>query len=314
MFRYVVRRIITLVPLIIILSILVFLYIHLMPGDPVQAMLGQYAPPGQVEQVRHELGLDRPLYVQFTDWVVGLMHGDLGTTLGTRQPITPILIDRIPATLELAAAAFIISIAVGLPTGFIAGLMKDTKYDYVFSVFALAGLSTPSFWMGQIFVLVVALEWRVLPPSGYIPISENLTRNLAFLALPALTLGLVRAPYIAKMTRTAVVETMQEPFVDFARAKGLRRKTILLRYVWRHVIPEISVVLGLHIAGLLGGSIIIEELFNWPGMGRLLVGAVIERDYFMVQATVLLYAIIVIWINLLGEIAHGWLDKRVRLE
>jgi len=313
MIRYALRRLATLIPLVVGLSVVVFLYIHMMPGDPVQAMVGRYASPELVDQVRHELGLDRPLQVQFVEWVTGLVRGDLGITLRSRQPITPILIGRIPATLELAGAAFLISVVIGIPSGFVAGLMKDTKFDYIFSVAALAGLSTPTFWSGYLLVLLLSLRWGLLPSSGYVPLTEDLKQNLIYLIMPAFTLGIARAPYIAKMTRTAVVETLQEPFVEFSRAKGLRKQRILLRYVWRHALPSIAVVLGLHIAGLLGGSIIVEELFNWPGTGRLVVGAVLERDYFMVQATVLIYAVIVISINFLAEIVHALLDPRVRL-
>ena len=314
MLRYSIRRFLVLIPLMVGLSVVVFLYVHMMPGDPVQAMAGPDTNPEVVEKIREELGLNRPLHVQFLDWAKGLLHGDLGITFRSRQPITPILLNRIPATLELAAGAFIVAVVIGLPPGFLAGLKKDTKFDYIFSLVALAGLSTPLFWSGYLLMLVLAVKWGKLPAVGYIPFSENPKLNLTYLIMPALTLGIGMAPYIAKMTRTAVVESMQEPFVDFARAKGLRRKRIILRYIFRHAILSIVVVLGMDIGFLLGGQIVVEELFNWPGTGRLMVRAVLERDYFMVQSTILIYAAVFILLNFCTELIHGLLDPRVRLE
>ncbi|MBC8492697.1 MAG: ABC transporter permease [Chloroflexi bacterium] len=314
MLRYSMRRLAISIPVIVGLAVVVFLYIHLMPGDPIQAMVGRDASPELVQQIRHEFGLDRPLYEQFTDWVAGLLHGDLGITFRSRQPITPILLGRIPATIELAAGAFIVALLLGMPSGFLAGVMKDSKFDYIFSLVALAGLSAPLFWTGYLLMLALGVKWRVLPAMGYIPFTDDPGRNLLYLILPAFTLGFGMAPYIAKMTRTAVVETMQEPFVAFAEAKGLRKKVILIRYVLRHAIPSIAVVLGMDVGFLLGGQIVVEELFNWPGTGRLMVRAVIERDYFMAQATILVYAGVFIFVNFFAELLHAWLDPRVRLD
>jgi len=314
MLRYSVHRLLVLIPLMIALSVVVFLYIHMMPGDPVQAMAGPDAPPELVEQIRQELGLDRPLHVQYIEWVIGLLHGDLGITFRTQQPIGPILLNRIPATVELALGAFIVAVVLGLPPGFLAGLKKDTKFDHAFSVVALAGLSTPLFWSGYLLMLVLAVKLGVLPAVGYIPFSEDPKQNLIYLIMPALTLGFGLAPYIAKMTRTAVVESMQEPFVHLARAKGLRTNRIVYRYVFRHAILAIIVVLGMDIGFLLGGQIVVEELFNWPGTGRLMVRAVLERDYFMVQATVLIFAGVFVFVNFFVELFHGWLDPRIRFE
>lgn len=314
MLRYVVHRLLVLIPLMIGLSVVVFLYVHMMPGDPVQAMAGPDARPELVAEIRRDLGLDRPVHVQFWDWVTGLPRGDLGITFRTRQPIGPILVKRIPATLQLAGGSLLVAVALGLPPGILAGLKKDTKLDYVFSLFALAGLSTPLFWSGYLLMLLFAVKWGVLPAVGYVPSSQSLRQNLTYLVMPAFTLGLGMAPYIAKMTRTAVVETMQEVFVYFGRAKGLPSKRIIWRYVFRHAMLPIIVVLGMDMGYLLGGQIVVEELFNWPGTGRLMVRAVLERDYFMVQATVLIYATIFILINFAAELLHGWLDPRIRFD
>lgn len=314
MLRYSMRRFIVSIPVVIGLSVVVFFYIHMMPGDPIQAMVGRYASPKLVEQIRHEFGLDRPLHVQFADWIAGLLRGDLGITFRARKPIAPILLGRVPATVELAAGAFVVAVLLGMPSGFLAGVMKDSKFDNIFSLVALAGLSAPLFWTGYLLMLVLGVKWRVLPSVGYVPFTEDPKRNLIYLIMPAFTLGFGMAPYIGKMTRTAVVETLQEPFVDFARAKGLRKRVILLRYVFRHAFLSILVVLGMDVGYLLGGQIVVEELFNWPGTGRLMVRAVLERDYFMVQATILIYAMVFVFVNFLAELLHARLDPRVRLE
>ncbi len=314
MLRYIINRLVLFIPLLFGLSIVVFIYIHLIPGDPVQAMVGPYGSQEFVAQLREEFGLNRPLYVQYVDWLTNALRGDLGITFRSRQPIAPLLAARIPATLELALGGLIIAILMGLPTGIIAGLNKNSRFDYIFSVLSLGGYSMPIFWSGTLLLLLLGVKWQVLPSQGYVPFKDDPIQNLKHLTMPAVTLGIALSPYIGRMARAAVVETLQEPFVAFARAKGLKRVTILSRYVLRHAITSIVVVLGLDIGYLLSGQIIVEELFNWPGAGRVIVRAILERDYFMVQATILIYAGVFLLINFLVELLHAWLDPRVQLK
>jgi len=314
MLRYTLNRILLFIPILFGLSMLTFIYIHLIPGDPVQAMIGPTGTPEMVAQMRHELGLDRPIYVQYLDWVGGALHGDLGISFRSRQPITPLLLDRIPATLELAGAALAFAILLGLPSGILAGLHKNTRFDYVFALLSLGGYSIPVFWISTLLLLVVGVQWKLLPSQGYIPFGQDPVGNLRLLILPAISLGLGLAPYIGRMARAAVIETLQESFVGYANAKGLHERTVFWRYIFRHAIVAILVVLGLDIGFLLSGQIIVEEIFNWPGAGRIVVRGVLERDYYVVEATILLYALLFLAINFVVEVLHGVLDPRVQLK
>jgi peptide/nickel transport system permease protein len=313
MIRYAVYRVLLLILLLLGLSAVLFFYLQLIPGDPVAGMLGQGGTPQLIAQLRHEFGLDRPLPVQYWDWLTGLFQGDLGITFGSRQPIAPILVDRIPATLQLTLASMFWAVAIGWPAGFFAGMYKDSWMDRVFSVSALAGLSTPVFWLGTLLVLVVAVKLQWLPSQGYVPLTTDPVASLRYTLLPSLTLGLALAPYLARMSRAATVEVQQEQFMTYAQAKGLRRRTIMMRYSARNAILPVVVVLGLQLGTLLGGQVIVETLFAWPGLGRLLVQGAIERDYFMVQATILVVAALYGLLNLVGELLHAWLDPRIRL-
>jgi peptide/nickel transport system permease protein len=314
MLRYAANRLLLFLPILVGLSLVTFIYIHLIPGDPVQAMVGPSGGPELVAQMRQELGLDRPLHIQYIDWITGALRGDLGISFRSRQPITPLLLDRIPATLELAGAALLVAIGVGMPSGILAALNKNTRFDYVFSLLSLGGYSMPMFWTGTLLLLLFGVYWKVLPSQGFVPFSRDPLGNLRLLILPAVTLGIGLAPYIGRMVRAAVIETLQENFITYAHAKGLREKTVFWRYVFRHAIVGILVVLGLDIGYLLSGQIIVEEIFNWPGAGRIIVRSVLERDYFVVQATILVYALLFLSINFVVEILHGLLDPRVQLK
>ncbi len=314
MLRYSINRLLLFIPLLFGLSVVVFIYIHLLPGDPIQAMVGPSGSQEFVQQLREEFGLNRPIYVQYIDWAAGMFRGDLGITFRSRQEIAPLILARVPATLELALGGLIVAILFGLPTGILAGLNKGSKFDHIFSFFSLAGYSMPVFWVGTLLMVWLGVNWKILPSQGYIAFSQDPVKNLQFLVMPAVTLGVGLGPYIGRMARAAVVETLQEQFVTYAHAKGLGRPTILNRYVLRHAIVSIVVVLGLDIGFLLSGQIIVEELFNWPGAGRLIVRAVLERDYFMVQSSVMIYAGVFLVINFFVELLHAYLDPRIQLK
>ena len=314
MLRYTLNRLLLLVPLLFGLSVLTFLYLHVIPGDPIAGMLGPGGNPKLIGELRHQYGLDQPVMLQYSQWLGGLLsHGSLGITFGSGQPITPILISRIPATLQLTAAGMIFTVLIGLPAGFWAGIYKDRWPDWVLSPASLIGLSTPPFWVGTLLILVVAIGLQWLPAGGYVPISQDPIASLRDTLMPGFALGLSLAPYLARMTRAATIEVQQEQFVKHARAKGLRWRTILLHYSARNAILPVVVVLGLQLGRLLGGQVIIEELFNWPGVGRLLIEGAIQRDYAMVQALLLVIAAVYIGLNLVAELVHAALDPRVRL-
>jgi peptide/nickel transport system permease protein len=313
MLRYAIQRIVLLIPLVIGLSFVIFMYLRLLPGDPVATMLGPGAPPGLIAQLRHDFGLDQPLLAQYVNWVEALTRGDLGISFASRQPIAPLLINRIPATLQLTIGGIFFAVLIGLPLGFIAGLRKDTKLDRLLSIGALVGLSTPAFWLGTIMILVVAVNLRWLPSAGYAPLLTDPVASLRFMLMPSLVIGIALAPYLARMTRAATVEVQQEPFVAFATGKGLKRRTIIGRYSFRNAIVPVVIVLSLQLGNLLGGVFVVETLFAWPGLGRLMVSGISQRDYFMVQAILLVVAVIWIVLNLCAELIHAWLDPRIRL-
>jgi peptide/nickel transport system permease protein len=314
MLRYALRRLILMIPLLAGLAVLVFFYIYMIPGDPVAGALGPYATEEAVAYMRHELGLDRPVAVQFLDWAKGAIRGDFGISFTGRTEITPVLINRIPATLELAFGGLVFAVGIGLPFGFIAGLNKNTKIDYLFSTAALGGLSLPHFWVGTLLLIFLGVKFKILPTGGYVPFKEDPVQSLRHLLMPAFVIGINLAPFIARMTRAAVIETMQEPFVAYARAKGLRKVTILFSYIIRHSLCQIVVVLAMYSGHLLGGSLVVEELFLWPGMGRLFVGSVKDLDYFLIQACILIYAALRLLLNLLADLAHARLDPRIQLK
>lgn len=297
--------------MIAVLSFVIFVVLRALPGNPFNS--GGPMPPELLEQLTIKYGLDQPVLVQYVKWVQGVFHGDLGVSFVSRQPISNLLVQRVPATLHLAIASLLVAIIVGLPLGFIAGIKKDTWLDKVTSMTALLGLSVPQFWLGTIFVLTVGVRLRWLPTSGYVAFTQDPIRSLQFTIMPALTIGLSLAPYLARMTRTATVEVQQEPFVALAQAKGLKLTTVMNRYSIRNAFPPVVVIISMQLGGLLGGVVIIEKLFAWPGVGQLLIGGVGERDYQVVLSCVLVLAILWVVMNLLADLLQAALDPRIRL-
>jgi peptide/nickel transport system permease protein len=314
MIKYALHRIAFLVPLLFGLSIVTFLYIQVIPGDPVAGMLGSGGTPQLVAELRHQFGLDQPLLTQYWHWLSNLVaHGDLGTSFTSRQKITPLLLDRIPATLQLTVTGLFFTVLLGWPFGFLAALFKDTWIDRVLSSLTLVGLSTPMFWVGTILVLVFAVHLRWLPAGGYVALNVDFVQSIKDSLMPGLAMGIGLAPYLARMTRATTVEVQQEQFIRQAQAKGLRGRTVFLRYSARNSVPPTVVVIGLQLGSLLGGQVIVEQLFNWPGLSRLLIQGAIQRDYYMVQAVILVIAALYVLLNLLAELVHAALDPRIRL-
>jgi peptide/nickel transport system permease protein len=312
--RYTLYRVLLAVPLLFGLSILVFTYVRIIPGDPVTAMLGVQANPELVARLKNQYGFDRPIVDQYLLWVGHLLQGDFGISFRSRLAVAPLLAERIPATLELMLGGLIISLGVATPVGIIAGTHYRSRVDGIISTVTLIGLGSPGFWLGTILMVIFALILRVLPSQGYTPFLTNPAESLRFLALPALSLGLVAAPYLIRVIRSIVIEIMKEPFIPYADARGLRERVIFWRYIMRNVIPQFVVVLGVLVGALLAGSVAIEALFNWPGMGRVFIGAVTERDYAMLQVLILVYGVIFVVVNLIAEIAQAALDPRIRLQ
>lgn len=306
MLPYIARRLVLTVPVLFGVATLVFSLIHLVPGDPAQAMLGDGASPEDVAQLRAKLGLDRPLLEQYGVYLKGLARGDLGTSLRTQQPVTRQIAERLPATAELASAAMLVAVALALPLGLVAAVWRGTWVDQGAMGLALVGISVPGFWLGPLLALVFAVELGWLPVSG--------RGTLAHLVLPAITLGGALAAILARMTRASVLEELREQYVVAARARGASRVRAVVVHALRNSLIPVVTILGLQLGAVLTGSIITETIFSWPGVGRLLIQSINFRDYPMVQGCILLIAVTYVTMNLLTDLVYGWLDPRIRFE
>ena len=285
---------------------LVFSLIHLVPGDPAQAMLGDGASPADIAQLRTRLGLDRPLLEQYGGFLSGLVRGDLGVSFRTDRPVTSQIIERLPATAELAAAAMLIAIAIAIPLGVMAAVRRGTWVDQGAMTLALVGISVPGFWLGPLLALVFAVELGWLPVSG--------RGTLAHLVLPAVTLGSALAAIVARMTRASLLDELREQYVVAARARGVSRSRAVVAHALRNSLIPVVTILGLQLGAVLTGSIITETIFAWPGVGRLLIQSITFRDYPMVQGCILFIAVTYVAMNLVTDLVYGWLDPRIRYE
>jgi peptide/nickel transport system permease protein len=312
MTRFLIRRLLATLLVMLGVSFVVFMIIHLVPGDPVRVMLGLQADQAKVEEIRQLMGFDRPLLVQYADWLWSALHGDLGQSFITGQSVSEAVIQRLPATLSLAMAALLIALAIALPAGIISAVFPRSLWDYSAMFFSQVGVSIPDFWMGIMFILVFSLALGWLPPSGYTNPSEDFWGWLSHLILPAMTVGLISASIMTRFVRSAMLETLHEDFVRTARAKGLVERVTLLRHVLPNAAIPIVTIVGLQMASLLGGVVIVEIIFAWPGLGRLALDAVIRRDYPMVQGAVLLVALSFAVINLVVDLLYAYLDPRVK--
>lgn len=306
MLAFIARRVALTVPVLLGVATLVFSLIHLVPGDPAQAMLGEGASPEDIADLRARLGLDRPLPEQYWSFLTDLARGDLGTSLRTRQPVTSQIAERLPATAELAGAAMLVAVALALPLGLIAAVWRGTWVDQGAMGLALVGISVPGFWLGPLLALVFAVELGWLPVSG--------RGTLAHLILPAVTLGAALAAILARMTRASVLEELREQYVVAARARGASRaRAVVVHALGNSLIPVVT-LLGLQLGAVLTGSIITETIFSWPGVGRLLIQSINFRDYPMVQGCILFIATTYVSMNLLTDLVYGWLDPRIRFD
>ena len=306
MLRYLVRRLVLTVPVLLGVATLVFALIHFIPGDPAQAILGESASQEDVAQLRARLGLDRPLLVQYGSFLNGLVHGDLGVSLRNDQPVTGQILDRMPATAELALAAMTVAVLIALPLGIIAAVWRGTLIDFGAMTLSLVGISVPNFWLGPLLAIIFAVELGWLPVGG--------SGTLAHLILPSITLGTALAAILARMTRASLLEELREPYVLAARAKGVSRSRAVLRHAFRNSLIPIVTILGLQFGVVLTGAVITETIFAWPGIGRLLIQSISFRDYPTVQGCVLLIAVTYVGVNLVTDLTYGFLDPRIRID
>jgi peptide/nickel transport system permease protein len=304
--HFLIRRILLTIPVMAGVATLVFSLIHLVPGDPVQAMLGESASPADIAELRAKLSLDRPLIVQYVAFLKGVATGDLGTSLRTNQPVAAAIAERLPATFELAMVAMTMAVLFGIPLGIIAAVRAGTRIDHVATTLALVGISMPSFWLGPLLAIVFSVA------LGWFPVSGRGTP--AHLVLPAVTLAAPLTAVLARMTRASLLEELRERYVLAARARGVSRFRAVMKHAFRNSLIPIVTVLGLQFGAVLTGAVITETIFAWPGVGRLLIQSIGFRDYPLVQGCILLIAITYVSMNLLTDVLYGLLDPRIRHE
>ena len=306
MLRYFVRRVLLTIPVLLGVATLVFSLIHLVPGDPAQAMMGDGASPQDVAELRAKLGLDQPLLAQYVSFLRHAVTGDLGVSFRTGQPVTLMIVERIPATAELAVAAMLVAVMLAIPLGVVAAVWRGTAIDYGAMTFALAGVSIPNFWLGPLLAIVFAVELGWLPVSG--------RGTLAHLVLPAISLGLALAAILARMTRASLLDELNELYVRAARARGVSNAASITRHALGNSLVPLLTIIALQFGAVLTGAVITETIFAWPGIGRLLIQSIGFRDYPMVQGCILLIAVTYVSVNLITDLMYGFIDPRIRLE
>lgn len=313
MIAYIVRRMLVSVPILLVVLTLVFLLVRIAPGDPAVAALGDYASQEAVERMRQRMGLNKPLWAQYVDFLGQLARGDLGRSLINDVPVSQQIRRVLPYTLELTGSGIFIGLLFGIPLGIVTALRRNTVLDYAGRIFGLAGLSVPAFYLGILLMLLFAVELDLFPVVGGGELS-NLRDNLHHLFLPALSLGLIMTAYITRMARSAMLEVLNADYMRTARSKGLQERVVLLRHGLRTaLIPVVSVV-GVYSIVLIGSSVMTEVVFSRPGLGKLMVGAMKQRDYTTLQSIMVIYASFVVIINLITDLAYGVIDPRIRYE
>ncbi|MFD2445518.1 nickel ABC transporter permease [Bacillus sp. CGMCC 1.16607] len=303
--QYLVNRILAGIVVIFGISIFSFLLIHLIPGDPVKMILGNNATIEEVERLTNHLGLDEPLLVQYSEYIRNVIQGDFGTSLKTGRPVIIEITDRFPETIKLAFSGIFIAFILGISTGILAAKFKDTFIDKFFMSLATLGVSIPGFWFSLLLVMIFSVK------LNWFPIAEG--TGIKDLVLPSIALGVVASTMISRLTRNGMVEVLSNDFIRTAKAKGLEERHILFRHALRNVLIPVVTVIGLQMAALLGGTVIIEQVFNWPGLGTLAIGAISSRDFPLIQGTILFMGFVYVSINILVDVMYGMIDPRVDL-
>jgi peptide/nickel transport system permease protein len=313
MLGYVIKRVLATIPVMVIVAILVFALLRLAPGDPAAVIAGDYATAADIERIRDQLGLNDPLHVQLWKWGVQLVQGDLGQAIFSRKPVSELIVQRIEPTLLLALTTIVFSVLVAVPLGTLAAWRAGSWIDRLVMVFSVGGFSIPVFVLGYILIYVLAMQLKLLPVQGYkSPFTDGLWPFFLHIVLPTLTLSVIFIALIARMTRASVMEVLQEDYVRTARAKGQSEIKILLRHAVRNAAVPIVTVIGIGIALLIGGVVVTESVYNIPGLGRLVLDAVLARDYPVIQGLILFFSLIYILINLLIDLSYTLFDPRIR--
>lgn len=310
---YIISRLLQLIPVLFIVSILIFMIIHITPGDPAAALLGDNPSKEDIERIREALGLNDPLYVQYFNWLTGVLQGDFGTSLFKYGEVTTTLIEHLKPTIVLTIMALFIALLIGLPLGVMAAKYQGKFMDKFVTGFSLIGVSVPSFLIGLILMMVFAVKFNWLPAGGFKPISAGLGEHLRYLILPAVTLSFVPMSLIIRITKSSVLEVMHENYVKTAFAKGLKENIVIYKHVLKNALITILTVIGQIVIGLMGGAVVTETIYSIPGIGQLVVNSVMSRDYPVIQGALLLIAAMYVLINLVIDLLYALIDPRVRL-
>lgn len=310
--RYLVQRFLSTLLVALGVSFVVFLIIYLVPGDPARVILGVQATDENVAALRERLGLNRPFLVQYGSWLANAVQGDLGKSLITGQPVASQVMHRLPATLSLAFVALLVGMLIAFPLGITSALRPGSKIDVVASILSQIGVSVPDFWMGILLILFFSLALKWLPPSGYVPIGEDFVGWLKHLVLPALTAGIISGSIQTRFIRSAMLEVLHADYIRTARAKGLRERVVIIRHALRNAMIIIVTIIGLQITALISVIVVIEVIFAWPGLGRLSLEAVLDRDYPLLQGAVMTIALATALVNLMVDLLYVVLDPRIQ--
>jgi peptide/nickel transport system permease protein len=297
---------------LLVISTIVFVVFHVIPGDAATARLGTSADPETVARVRHEFGLDRPLYQQYLDWVGGALRGDLGESYINGQSVVSLVFEKFPATLQLAFLGVLLSLVVSIPVGALSALRRGTWIDQIARVLAMVGYCIPRYWLAVLLILVFAVRVQWFPPAGYVPFSEDPRENLRYAALPTIALAATLAGVQVRFLRSSLLDVIGQDYIRTAYAKGLAHRIVVLRHAFKNALIPFVTVVGLQFAHLLGGLVIVEQIFSWPGVGWLMVQSITQRDVAVVQGAVLLVATGFVLINLLVDLAYAYLDPRIQ--
>ncbi len=300
------------IPTLLLVSVLVFCLQQLMPGDPALVLAGESADPQTVATIRAELWLDRPLPVQYVHWLGNVLHGNLGYSWRNRENVSTLIEEKLPVTAQLGVMAFIIAVAIGIPTGVIAAVRRNSVWDYLANSVGLAGLSIPTFWLGIMMILLFSVRLGWLPPSGYVPLTQDWVRSFATTIMPAIVLGSAIAAVLMRHTRSAMLGAMGQDFIRTARAKGLRERVVVVRHALRNALIPVVTLGALELGTLLSGAVLTEQVFSIPGFGKMIVDAVFNRDYPVVQGVVLVTATLIVVLNLLADVLYVLINPRLR--
>jgi peptide/nickel transport system permease protein len=306
------KRLLQLIPTLFFVSVIIFSLQQLLPGDPATIMAGEERDPAVIAQIRAQYRLDQPIPVQYVYWVKGVLTGDLGESMRIKQPVRSLILEKLPVTLQLGLMAIVIAVTIGVSAGIVSAVKKGTVWDYAANVFALWGLSTPNFWLGIMLIFLFSVELGWLPASGYVPLTEDWRQSLASTIMPAFVLGNAIAAVLMRHTRSAMLQALGSDYVRTARAKGLFERAVVLKHAMRNALTPVITLGALELGTLLSGAVLTEQIFTIPGFGKLIVDAVFNRDYAVVQGVVLVTATIYITLNLLADIAYVLVNPRLR--